>query len=40
MVGEVKRNLGREVLGIGRVQREWIGILRVVGGVAGSRCWF
>ena len=29
--GEVKRNLGSDVLGMGRVQREWIGILRVVG---------
>lgn len=28
-VGEVKRNLGREVLGMGRVQREWIGILKL-----------
>lgn len=29
-VGEVKRNLGREAVGMGRVQREWMGILRVV----------
>lgn len=30
-VGDVKRNSGREMEGMDKVQREWIGILRVGG---------